>query len=314
MNTPPLLFPGQGAQAPGMGRDFVDAYPEAKAVWDEADEVLGFSLSGACWDSGDDVHRTDVAQPGIFTTGVAVLRVLEARGLDRTAAPFTAGLSLGEYTAHWAAGTFDFAAGLRLVRLRGEAMQDASSENPSGMASLAGATPEQAESLAAVGAEHGVCQVANLNAPGQIVLSGSLPALDAVEAASKEHGVRRVRRLVVAGGFHSECMRPAADRLAAALADTDLQPPSVPVVSNVTASPVTTVDEVRTTLAAQVCAPVLWERSMRWALDAGHRTFLEPAPGTILAGIFRKIDPEAEVVAVSRPDEVEGALERVGAS
>jgi [acyl-carrier-protein] S-malonyltransferase len=297
-----------------MGKDFADAYPEAKAVWDEADEALGFSLSNACWDGGDEVNRTDVAQPGIFTTGVAVMRVLEARGLDLAAAPFTAGLSLGEYTAHWAAGTFDLASGVRLVRLRGEAMQDASEQNPSGMASLMGATAEQAEALAAVGAEHGVCQVANLNAPGQIVVSGAFPALDAVEAAAKDHGVHRVRRLVVAGGFHSECMRPAADRLQAALAETDLRAPRVAVVSNVTAGPVTTVDEVRETLATQVCAPVLWERSMRWAIEQGHRRFLEPAPGTILAGILRKIDAEAEVVPASRPDEVDAALASVGAA
>lgn len=314
MSTLPILCPGQGAQAPGMGKDFADAFPEAKAVWDEADDVLGFSLSNACWDSGDEVNRTDVAQPGIFTTGVAVLRVLESRGLDLATAPFTAGLSLGEYTAHWAAGTFDFASGLKLVRLRGEAMQDASEQNPSGMASLMGATPEQAEALAAVGAEHGVCQVANLNAPGQIVVSGAFPALDAVEAAAKDHGVRRVRRLVVAGGFHSECMRPAADRLETALAETDIQAPRVPVVSNVTAAPVTSVDEVRSTLAAQVCAPVLWERSMRWALGEGHNRFLEPAPGTILAGILRKIDAEAEVVPASKPEEIDTALASVGSA
>ncbi|MEM6672894.1 MAG: ACP S-malonyltransferase [Planctomycetota bacterium] len=310
----PILFPGQGAQAPGMGKDFADAYPEAKATWDEADEVLGFSLSGACWNEGDEVNRTDIAQPGIFTSGVAVVRVLEARGLDLASVPWTAGLSLGEYTAHWAAGTFDFASGLRLVRLRGEAMQDASEANPSGMASLAGATPEQAEALAAVGAEHGVCQVANLNAPGQVVVSGSTAALDAVEAAAKEHGVRRVRRLVVAGGFHSECMRPAADRLSAALDDTDIVAPRVPVVSNVTAAPVTTVDEVRETLRSQVCAPVLWERSMCYGLENGDRRFLETAPGTILAGLMRKIDAEAEVVPVNRPEDVDAALASAGSA
>lgn len=313
VTSPPILCPGQGAQAEGMGRDFAEAFPEAKAVWDEADKVLGFSLSKACWESGDDVNRTDVAQPGIFTTGVAVLRVLEARGLDLASAPFAAGLSLGEYTAHWVAGTFDFAAGLRLVRLRGEAMQDASEQNPSGMASLMGATVEQAEALAAVGAEHGVCQVANLNAPGQIVVSGSHPALDAVEAAGKEHGVRRVRRLVVAGGFHSECMRPAADRLKAALDDTDLKAPRIPVLSNVTAAPVTTVDDAKATLATQVCAPVLWQKSMEAAMGDGHRRFLEPAPGTILAGILRKIDAEAEVIAAARPEDIDTALEACAA-
>lgn len=314
MTTLPIIFPGQGAQARGMGRDFADAFPEAAATWEEADQALGFSLRDACWEAEDEVNRTDIAQPGIFTAGVAAIRVLQGRGLDLSAAPFTAGLSLGEYTAHWAAGTFNFADGLRLVRLRGEAMQDAAEANPSGMASLMGATPEQAEALAAVGAEHGICQVANLNAPGQIVISGAFPALDAVEACAKEHGVRRVRRLVVAGGFHSECMRPAADRLAEALAKTDISAPAVPVISNVTAAPVRSPEEVRSTLATQVCAPVLWERSMRRALDEGHRRFLEAAPGTILAGILRKIDAEAEVIPVSRPEEIEGALASVGSA
>jgi len=314
MTTLPILFPGQGAQARGMGRDFAEAFPEAKATWEEADEALGISLRDACWEAEDEVNRTDIAQPGIFTAGVAAIRVLIARGLDLGSAPFMAGLSLGEYTAHWAAGTFTFADGVRLVRLRGEAMQDASEQNPSGMASLMGATPEQAEALAAVGSEHGVCQVANLNAPGQIVLSGAFPALDAVEACSKDHGVRRVRRLVVAGGFHSECMRPAAERLAAALEETEISDPAVPVISNVTAAAVRTAAEVRSTLATQVCAPVLWERSMRWALGEGHQRFMEPAPGTILAGILRKIDSEAEVVPVSKPEEVDGALASVGAA
>ncbi len=311
-STPAILCPGQGAQAEGMGKDWADSFPEAKAVWDEADEVLGFSLSKACWESGDDVHRTDIAQPGIFTTGVAVLRVLEGHGFDLSRAPWAAGLSLGEYTAHWAAGTFDFAAGLRLVRLRGEAMQDASEQNPSGMASLMGATPEQAEALAKVGAEHGVCQVANLNAPGQIVVSGAFPALDAVEAAAKEHGVRRVRRLVVAGGFHSECMRPAADRLAAALEETDIQVPRIPVLSNVTAEAVETIQGVKDTLGAQVCAPVLWERTMRGAIDRGTTRFVETGPGTILAGILRKIDGDATVTPVATPSDLPAALESLG--
>ncbi|MEO1696664.1 MAG: ACP S-malonyltransferase [Planctomycetota bacterium] len=312
MSTPAILCPGQGAQATGMGKDWADAFPEARATWEEADDALGFSLSNACWESGDDVHRTDIAQPGIFTTGVAVLRVLEARGLDLAQAPFAAGLSLGEYTAHWAAGTFDFASGVRLVRLRGEAMQDASEENPSGMASLMGASPEQAEALAAVGAEHGVCQVANLNAPGQIVVSGAFTALDAVEAAAKEHGVRRVRRLVVAGGFHSECMRPAADRLAAALADTDLVNPRIPVVSNVTAAAVTDVAGVVDTLATQVCAPVRWEASMRSVLEGGQSDFLEVAPGAILAGIMKKIDAEATVMGASTPASLDHLRDPLG--
>lgn len=308
---PPILCPGQGAQTEGMGRDWAESFSEARAIWDEADDVLGMSLTRACWESGDDVHRTDVAQPGIFTAGVAALTVLRSRGVDLGRAPYMAGLSLGEYTAHWAAGTFDFASGLRLVRLRGEAMQEASEQNPSGMVSLMGATEDQARKLAAVGAQHGVCQVANLNAPGQVVLSGSRDALAAADAAAKDHGVRRVRHLVVAGGFHSECMRPAADRLAAALAETTIVDPPVPVVSNVTAAPVVSADEVRATLAKQVCAPVLWERSMRWLIEQNHSVFLEPAPGTILAGILKKIDSEAECIPLAKPTDLDGAVARV---
>ncbi|MDA1062510.1 MAG: ACP S-malonyltransferase, partial [Chloroflexi bacterium] len=202
--TEAILFPGQGAQFEGMGRDWAEAFPVARETWDEADEALGFSLSEACWAGGVDINRTDLAQPGILATSVAVVRVLESLGLDRSAAPMAAGLSLGEYTALWCASSITFADCLRLVRLRGEAMQRASEQMPSGMASLMGASEESAQALATVGAEHGICQVANLNAPGQIILSGELAALDAAEAAAKEHGIRRVRRLVVAGGFHSE--------------------------------------------------------------------------------------------------------------
>lgn len=302
--TEAILLPGQGAQFEGMGRDWCEAHETARATFQEADEILGFALSERCWAGGEDVHRTDVAQPGIFTTSVAILRVLQERGLDLAAAPMAAGLSLGEYTALWCAGALDFADGLRLVRLRGEAMQDASERTPSGMASLMGATPEQARGLAEVGARVGICQVANLNAPGQIILSGELAALDAAEAVARDHGVRRVRRLKVAGGFHSECMRPAADRLAAALTEVLVREPRIQVVSNVSGEPVTGPEQIKEFLVRQVCSPVLWERSMRWAIEQGHTDFLEPGPGTILAGILRKIDPEVRVRAAATPGDV----------
>jgi [acyl-carrier-protein] S-malonyltransferase len=303
--TEAILFPGQGAQFEGMGRDWAEAFPAARETWAEADGQLGFSLSQTCWSGGDGVNRTDIAQPGIFTTSVGILRVLESKGLDLAGAPMTAGLSLGEYSALWCAGSLSFADGLKLVRLRGEAMQAAATQIPSGMASLVGATEQQATTLAQLGSAHGICQVANLNAPGQIVVSGEHAALDAVEAAAKGHGVRRVRRLVVAGGFHSECMRPAAEALAAALAETEVRPPRVPMVSNVTAEPVSEPDQIRDLLARQVCSPVLWERSMRWALAQGHSRFLEPGPGTVLAGILRKIDPQARVRAASTPGDLQ---------
>ncbi len=300
-----VLFPGQGAQHEGMGRDWCEAFPEARDTFAEASEALGFSLEEACWERGDDVHRTDVAQPGILTTSAAVVRVLQARGLDPAAAPVTAGLSLGEYTALWFAGSLDFADAVRLVRLRGEAMQAASEAVPSSMTSLMGANREQAEKLAAVGAEHGICQVANLNAPGQVILAGELAALDAAEAAAREHGVRRTRRLTVAGGFHSECMRSAADRLADALASIDVRAPRIPFVTNVTGEGVSDPAAIRANLAAQVCSPVLWEDGMRWAVAQGTREFLEPAPGRVLAGLMGKIEPDAVVRGVAEPADLE---------
>jgi len=299
------LFPGQGAQQPGMGRDWSDAFPEARAVFERANEALGFSLTDVLWDGGDDVHRTDVAQPGILAVSAAAITVLRERGLDTDQAPFVAGLSLGEYSALWCAGALELEDALRLVRLRGEAMQAASEKIQSGMTSLMGADEAQADALAKVGAAHGICQVANLNAPGQVVVSGELAALDAVEAAAKEHGVKRAVRLTVAGGFHSECMRPAAERLAAALAEVDIQTPRVPVVSNVTARPVKDAAEIRANLTEQICAPVLWERSMRWIVeDQGVTSFLEPAPGTVLAGLMRRIAKDATVRAAATPADV----------
>jgi [acyl-carrier-protein] S-malonyltransferase len=302
-----VIFPGQGAQYEGMGKDWCEAFPVARETFAQASAALGFGLEQACWSRGDEVNRTDVAQPGILTTSVAVMRVLRERGLAPDPAAMTAGLSLGEYTALWFAGALEFADAVRLVRIRGEAMQAASEATPSSMVSLMGASEEQARALAAVGAEHGICAVANLNAPGQVIVSGELGALDAVEAAAREHGVRRTRRLVVAGAFHSECMRPAAERLAAALADVPIQAPAVPFVTNVTGEPVSDPARIREHLAAQVCAPVLWERSMRWALDQGVREFLEPAPGKVLAGLLSKIDPQARVRSAATPAELEGA-------
>ena len=298
--TEAILFPGQGAQFAGMGREWTEAHPSAARVFQRAEEVLDFPLREACWDRGDEVNRTDIAQPGILTTSVAILNVLIERGLDPREAPLTAGLSLGEYTALWCAGSLDFEDAVRLVRLRGEAMQDASEAVPSSMTSLMGASAETAEVLAGVGREHGICSIANLNAPGQIVLSGELAALDAVEAAAKEHGVKRAVRLSVAGGFHSECMRSASDRLATALAEVKIERPQIPFVSNVTGAPLEDPADIRDALARQVCAPVLWERSMRYALDQGIHSFLEPGPGNVLAGLMRRITKDAGAEATVR--------------
>ena len=288
-----------------MGREWCETFPVAAETFQRADAVLGFSLSDAAWYRGDDVHRTDIAQPGILTTSIAILRVLVTQGLELESVPLVAGLSLGEYTALWAAGSIEFDDAVRLVRLRGEAMQDAAEKIPSSMTSLMGADVETAEALAQLGSAHGICSVANLNAPGQIVVSGELPALEAVEAAASEHGVRRARRLVVAGGFHSECMRPAAERLKQALAEVEIRAPRVPFVTNVTGQLASEPEEIRSNLAEQVCAPVRWEASMRTALGLGVQEFLEPGPGEILAGLMRKIDRSVPVRSVATPESLE---------
>lgn len=302
-----VLFPGQGAQSVGMGRDWCDAFASARATWAEASRVLGFSLEDACWTSEAEVNRTDVAQPGILVTSVAVMRVLAEREPASRQAPLTAGLSLGEYTALWFADALDFADAVRLVRLRGEAMQRASEQIQSGMVALMGATEEQARALAQVGARAGICSVANLNAPGQVIVSGEIKALDALEAAAKEHGVRRTRRLVVAGGFHSECMRPAAEALRRALAEVEIRRPRIDLITNVTGERVSDPARIREHLADQVCAPVLWEKSMRSALASGVREFLEPAPGKTLAGLLSKIDEQAHTRSIATPADLDSA-------
>jgi len=299
--TDAILFPGQGAQFEGMGRAWADHSSAAMAVFTQADEVLGFSLSEACWAGGEDVNRTDIAQPGIFTCSVACLAGLGEAGPTPDDVRAVAGLSLGEYTALWWAGVLSFEDALRLVRLRGEAMQEASEACPSGMMSLVGTELAQAQEIASSASEHGICAVANRNAPGQIVLSGDLAALDAAESIASELGVRRVIRLSVAGGFHSECMRSAAVQLADALAGIEMNEPRVPVVSNVTARPIGHSAEVKDLLTQQVCSPVLWEDSVGWMVGEGITKFLEPAPGKILGGILRKIDRELEWTSADEP-------------
>ncbi len=303
-----VLFPGQGAQFPGMGRNWCEGFPAARKVFEDADRILGFSLSDACWNRGEEVHRTDIAQPGILTTSVAIMTCFAERGLDPARAPLTAGLSLGEYSALWFAGSLSFPDALRLVRLRGEAMQRASERVPSSMTGLMGATLEQAEALAKVGSERGICAVANLNAPGQVVLSGELAALDEVERVAKDLGVKRAVRLTVAGGFHSECMRSAAEELARALSEVEIRPPRIPFLSNVTGHPVRDPEAIRAALGRQVCASVLWENSMRYALEHGITRFLEPGPGSVLAGLLGRIAKDSgaapEVRNVENPEDL----------
>jgi [acyl-carrier-protein] S-malonyltransferase len=250
----------------------------------------------------EEVNRTDICQPGIYVVGAAALAVAEARGLlDRPSVRFAAGLSLGEYTALHFADALTFEDGLKLVRERGLAMQAASDAESSGMASIMRLPREEIERCCEQAASLGVIQVANLLSPEQIVISGAVPALQRAAELCQEAGARRVTTLGVAGAFHSELMRPAADRLIDALERVEIREPSIPVVANVTATPLTRPDEIRDALAAQVVSPVLWEKSMRTILEADANTFAEPGPGRVLSGLMRKIERSATVVGFDEP-------------
>ncbi len=295
-----LLCPGQGAQFVGMGRDVAERFPVARAMFDRADEALGIPLSTTLFEGPEaDVHRTDICQPGILTVTAAIIEVLRARGLVTDAElTHTAGLSLGEYTAHYVAGTLQFEDAVRLVRARGEAMQAASDATPSGMAAIVGLR-EGVEGVTAVcnevQAAGGCCVVANLNAPGQVVISGENGALDQAIALLEERGARRVVRLTVAGAFHSPVMNPAAARLEEELANVTMADPRIPVISNVTAEPITTAAAARETLGRQVVSPVLFEKSLRLLVDAEVNRFIEPGPGRTLTAFLRKIDRRQNV-------------------
>ncbi len=304
MKSTAVLFPGQGSQSPGMGRDFCERFPSAARVFAEANDVLGYDLRRLCFEGpADQLMLTTHAQAAIFTCSAAVAVVLRERGLDAgvTAA---AGLSLGEYTALWFAGAYSFADGLRLVKRRGAAMQAASDSPRSGMVSLLGADRATAENVATAARGDGVLVVANVNAPGQIVLSGDLAACGRVPAAAKELGVRRAIPLAVAGAFHSPLMAPAQAELERALSETAISDPRLPVVSNVTGKPVRTAAEIRGLLARQVTQPVLWQDSMQTLRELGCERFLEPAPGTVLTGLAKKNLEGIETVNFDQADAI----------
>ncbi|MEN8150773.1 MAG: ACP S-malonyltransferase [Planctomycetota bacterium] len=293
------IFPGQGAQKPGMGLDLCDSFPQAKELFDRADEVLDFPISSTIFEGSEEtVNRTDVCQPGIFLVSAVTMEILRAeRGIEASRFAASAGLSLGEYTALWFAGAVSFEDGLRLTRLRGELMQAASDAEPSGMTSIMGVDLEKVEEICAgVRDEGGIVCVANLNSPGQIVISGAQAAVDTASGRLKEAGARRAFPLAVAGAFHSPLMAPASEGLAAKLADTEIRAASIPVIANVKAGPVSQPDEIREALVAQLVNPVLWEKSMRGLVESGIEQFVEPGPGRVLAGLMKKIARDRTVV------------------
>ena len=300
-----VLFPGQGAQRVGMGKDLAERSPAARAVFERADAVLGESLSRTCWEGPEEVlNSTRVSQPALYVAALATVAALREGGAAVDAAVAAAGLSLGEYTALAFAGAFSFEDGLRLVRLRGERMQAACDRSPSGMTSLLGADLAAAEALCREASAAGVVVVANINALDQIVISGEIPALERAEALAKGKGIRRAIRLKVAGAFHSPCMKPADAELAAALADVPIAAPRIPVYSNVTAQPERDPGRIRELLARQVVSPVLWaQTAARLPID-GISAAWEPGPGRVIAGLLRKSGLPVEVTPVEGWEDV----------
>lgn len=287
-----------------MGMVACGKHPAARRLYEIADDILGIPLTRIVREGpAEELTRTEYAQPAIFVTSLAVLAGRRAAGLfEDSSFHAAAGLSLGEYTAHCFAGTFSFEDGLKLVRARGLAMQNAAALVPSGMTSLVGADPAAAERVCARARGEGVLVVANLNAPGQIVLSGDRDALARVPEAATAEGIRRCIPLSVAGAFHSPLMAPARDALEKALAATEMHTPRVPVWSNVTAQPVQDVAVIRTLLARQVVEPVRWEESMRNLEAAGCQEAAEPPPGRVLAALARKCAPGIAMQAIPEED------------
>jgi [acyl-carrier-protein] S-malonyltransferase len=295
-----FLFPGQGAQAVGMGRQLYETLPAARELFDEASGILGYDLGEVCWNGpAERLNSTVISQPALFVCSLAALESLQAAQPDIVAScAGAAGLSLGEYTALVFAGALTFADGLRVVQKRGEAMQAASDATPGGMVAVLGLERAAVEELVARARGAETLEIANYLCPGNIVVSGSMAACEAVEKVAEEMNARTVR-LAVAGAFHTVLMKPADEQLAAALAGVAVRPPRVPVWSNVDAGPHTDPEEVRGLLVRQVVQPVLWEKTTRNLLAAGFDRFYEIGPGRVLAGLLKRVQRKAECYNIS---------------
>lgn len=301
-----IVFPGQGAQTVGMGQQVAGAFPEAREVFERADAALGFSLSTLCFEGPqDELNRTEISQPAIYTASAAIRAAYVARHGALPEASVTAGLSLGEYTALFHAGAIDFEAGLQLVRARGVAMQAACDAQPSGMLSIIGLDRAAVERIVAEAGASGVICLANINSAMQIAVSGSHEALAVCARLAEEAEAMRVIELQVAGAFHSPLMAPARDQLAEAVASAPIVAPRIPVVSNVTAGPVSDPEQIRGLLLDQLTSPVEWVRSIEGMIAGGAATFYELGPGKVLTGLLKRIDRKVKGVAISTVEPVE---------
>ncbi|OPX84176.1 MAG: Malonyl CoA-acyl carrier protein transacylase [Pelotomaculum sp. PtaB.Bin104] len=301
------VFPGQGAQYVGMGREFYDHFPEARAVFNEADKALGFSISELCFSGPDEeLNKTINTQPAVLTTSIACLEVLRQSGGPDPCA--VAGHSLGEYSALVAAGSILFADALRLVRKRGQYMQEAVPLGAGGMAAVMGLSGEGAQELCRKASGSGIIEAVNLNCPGQVVVAGDNAGLEAARLLAKEAGAKRFIPLPVSAPFHSSMMLPAGDRLSLDLEKISINDPDIPVVANVTAEYSRTGTEIRELLVRQVYSPVRWEESVRLLAKSGVTAIIEVGPGKVLSGLVKKISRDIRVANIEDRASLEKAL------
>jgi [acyl-carrier-protein] S-malonyltransferase len=306
-----FLFPGQGSQAVGMGKSLAEQYAVARHTFAEADEALGYKLSQLCFDGPEEqLKLTEITQPAILTVSVAAFRVLAEKGLRPG---FVAGHSLGEYSAHVAAGTLSFQDAVRTVRNRGKYMQEAVPVGVGAMAAILGLELERVTALCHDAAQGEVCEPANINSAEQIVISGHKAAVERAATLATERGAKRAVLLQVSAPFHCSLMKPAQDRLAADLVALAFQKPAVPVVCNVDAALVTDVERSRDALVRQVTGAVKWEQSMRLLIAQGVQTFVEVGPGKVLCGLMRQIDRTKAALNVGDEASLVKAVEGMGA-
>jgi [acyl-carrier-protein] S-malonyltransferase len=308
-----FTFPGQGSQAVGMGKALAENFPEARAVFAEVDEALGAKLSTVMWGGpAETLTLTENAQPALMAVSMAAVRVLEARGLDiKTKVAYVAGHSLGEYSALAAVGTLKLADAARLLRTRGRAMQEAVPVGVGAMAALIGMDYDAAREVAAAAAEGEVCDVANDNGAGQVVVSGNKAAVERALEIAKAKGAKRALLLPVSAPFHCALMAPAARVMDQALGTVTLAKPVVPVVANVLAGPVSDPAEIHRRLVEQVTSMVRWRESIAWLSGAGVTLFVELGAGKVLSGLAKRIAEGAETLTVGAPDDIDAATTRL---
>jgi [acyl-carrier-protein] S-malonyltransferase len=306
-----FLFPGQASQYPGMGKDLAENFGVSRAVFEEADQALGFAISRLCFEGAEDeLKLTENTQPAILTASIAALRALEERGLTPD---YVAGHSLGEYSANVAAGSLEFADAVRLVRKRGKYMQGAVPAGEGAMAAILGLAPAQVEGICKKAAQGEVVSAANLNSPEQTVISGHAAAVKRVVELASQSGAKRAVILAVSAPFHCELMLPAQQRLEVDLRQTTFRDLRCPLVNNADADVIEKADEAREALIRQVCLPVRWEETVRELVELGVNTFIEVGPGKVLTGLLRQIDRSVHGLNVEDEKSLASTLEKLAA-